>query len=174
MAAQGKVLHGWAGQGPEGGIRVLRLVGEVRHPMSSVLERLIESSFEPSAPPGFVVDVREATVIDSTSLGLLATIASRMRSCGGRRVTLVSNRLDMNELLTSMGFDRVFDMVADSPVAPMSWEELVAPEPGSRESASLVLRAHRVLMALDPKNEQSFRELVRLLEEKLGDQPSSR
>lgn len=166
MAALGKIYCGQAG-----GLRVLRLVGEIRHPLGGALERFIDASFKDGAPEGFVIDMRGADVIDSTSLGLIASIANRMRGEAGRRVTLVSDREDLCDLLMGMGFDTVFDIVAGSAIAPALWQELEAPAWGPEDTGSLVLRAHRMLMAVDPRNEEGFRDLVRLLEERLRHRP---
>ena len=107
--ASGKVLYA-----THGGVHVLRFMGEVGYTLGPDLARFVDGLFTGAPPLGFVLDLREASHIDSTNLGLLASIANRMQERGGSRVTLVSDREDINEILFNMGFDEVFDIVEDT------------------------------------------------------------
>jgi anti-anti-sigma factor len=156
---EGKVLHA-----SEGGVHVLRFVGDIRYPLAPSLNRFVEELFAKSAPSGFVVDLTETAVIDSTSLGVLARIANRMRECGGPRVTIVSNRQDVNELLASMGFYEVFDIVGEARTALADEATIPGREMDQAELGRTVIETHRALMALSASNRELFRDLVDAVE----------
>ena len=74
-----KVLYG-----SYDGVQVLRFLGHVNYTLAPTVSRFLDSLFSGAPLTGFVIDLREALSVDSTSLGLLAGIANRMRERGGR------------------------------------------------------------------------------------------
>ena len=146
------------------GIAVLRFVGDIRYTITPSVERFVEQLFQQSMPKGFVIDLTETVSIDSTNLGLMARIANRMRNCRAQRVTIVSDREDINEMLTAMGFRKVFDIVHDSESSSEQAQVLPVLEPDKETLARIVLEAHRTLMAINRSNEEMFRDVVTALE----------
>ena len=111
------------------------------------------------APPaGFVIDLTQTESIDSTNLGLLARIANRMHERGGPRVTIVSHRQDINEVLLTMGFDE------EVPSAGNGTRPLTTLAPDRNNLGRTMLMAHRTLMALNDRNRDQFADVVSLLE----------
>ena len=62
----GRVLHA-----DHDGVHVLRVVGEIRYTMAPTLERFLAALVDVESTRGFVVDLTQCTLIDSTNLGLL-------------------------------------------------------------------------------------------------------
>jgi len=150
------------------GIPILRYVGQIRYTIGASLDRFIEGLFEGITPQGFVVDLREAESIDSTNLGLLALVAKRMARCGGPKVTLVSTHDDINDLLFSIGFDEVFDIVDEFGHAMLNDQELGLSDSPSPDMARTILEAHRTLSAMGDSNRARFQDVVDLLEHNTG------
>jgi anti-anti-sigma factor len=146
------------------GIHILKYVGQIRYTIGASLDKFIEGLFDGSPPQGFVVDLREAESIDSTNLGLLVLIAKRMEKCGAPKVTLVSTQKDINDLLFSIGFDEVFDIVDESGHAMMAGRELGLSDNGGPDMAQTILEAHRTLSAMGDSNRARFQDVVDLLE----------
>ena len=146
------------------GIHILKYVGQIRYTIGASLDRFIEGLFNGAPPQGFVVDLREADSIDSTNLGLLALVAKRMERCGAPRVTLVSTHEDINDLLFSIGFDEVFDIVDESGHAMWNGRELGLSDIPGPDMARTILEAHRTLSAMGDSNRARFQEVVDLLE----------
>ena len=100
----------------------------------------------------------------STIIGILVRIAKRMAECGGPRVTVISGQGDVDELLGALGLDEVFDIVdADG----NGWgleQEIPTAAAGGKELARTVLEAHRLLMDLNERNGDQFRDVVALFE----------
>jgi anti-anti-sigma factor len=155
----GNVLHA-----SHDNIHVLRFIGDIRYPLSPSIERFLDGIFTGTEPAGFVIDLTETDSIDSTNLGLLARIARRMQSLDAQRVTIVSNRPDINSVLTSMALDEVFDIVENTDLDTGASQEVPQEDTGKETLARTLIDAHRALMDLSEHNREMFRDVVASLE----------
>lgn len=155
----GNVLHA-----SHDDVHVLRFIGDIRYPLSPSIDRYLEQIFAGPKPAGFVIDLTETDSIDSTNLGLLARLARRMQALDTRPVTIVSNRADINAVLTSMALDEVFDIVEDTGLVTTA-DQAVPREPTDRDTLQRTLiDAHRALMELNEHNREKFRDVIASLE----------
>ena len=150
------------------GVHVLRFVGDIRYTLSPSLESFIDRLFAAETPRGFVLDLCRAVNIDSTNLGLMAAIAEQMRKTQDSRVTIICGQGDVNELLASMGFDEVFDIVGCKTVTATEDREIPLATPQAAAMSRTILKAHRTLMALNEGNRELFRDVVALMEQEDG------
>lgn len=158
--ADGKVLHG-----SHDGVHVLRFVGDIRYPLAPAVTELLSRLFSAGGVTGFVVDLTEASSIDSTNLGLLARLAVRAGECCGHRMTVVACNEDIRELLDSMGISTVCDIVGRSPNGGGATTTVADSGPvGEDALASVMLDAHRALMELSRSNREQFHDVVAMLE----------
>ncbi len=149
------------------GFHGLRFVGRISYTIGPSLEHFLKKIFTGPKAQGFVVDLREAESIDSTSLGLLVQLAKWMQKNSGPKVSLVSTRKDINDLLFAIGFDEVFDLVNEAAQPVFEDAALELPERSKEETAKVVLDAHRSLVALSDENRVRFEDVVTLLEQEL-------
>jgi anti-anti-sigma factor len=156
----GKILHAC-----HDGIHVLRFVGDIRYTLGHSLDRFLEGVFAGPTPAGFVIDLTATDCIDSTNLGLLVRIAREMDNHGAPRVTLISDRQDINAVLTSMALDGVFDIVSTSSVQAGGERALPLKEADRESLSRTLLKAHRALMELNERNAETFRDVVAKLEQ---------
>jgi len=151
-----------------GDVQVLRIEGSVRYTIAPVVERFLDRVFAHSAIAAVLIDLSGATYLDSTMLGVVARIVARLRAVHGSRPTIVCPQRDLRTLLYSMGFDEVFEIVAQAPPPVVNAAHPVAtdgaPTPPSRELARTVLEAHRTLAAMNPHNEAEFHDVVAMME----------
>jgi len=159
----GRILHA-----RHEGVEVLRFVGDIRYLLAPGLDRFLERVFANPDLKGFVIDLRDTVSIDSTNLGVLARIAKRMQLRSDNRVSIVSNRKDINEVLISLGFDEVFDIVESSAIDTGGAEELLPATSDAARMAQTLLAAHRTLMDLNEINQALFEEVVSTLERHLA------
>jgi anti-anti-sigma factor len=147
------------------GVHVLRFVGEIRHPLGPALEGFLERLLK-EKPKTLIIDLGETRIVDSTCLGLLARMALKLRAQGLAKATVVSPIPDITEVLRSMSFDRLFDIVGEMPFGPVEAREL-ATAVGRDGDALLatILGAHRTLMALSEHNRLQFKDVVEALEQ---------
>ena len=155
----GNVLHA-----SQNDIHVLRFIGDIRYTLSPSIDRFLEGIFAGPKPAGFVIDLTEADSIDSTNLGLLARLATRMQRLDARRVTIVSNRADINAVLNSMALDEVFDIVKDTGLETDAAHEVPQENTDRETLARTLIDAHRALMDLNEHNREMFRDVVTALE----------
>ena len=155
----GNVLHA-----SRDGIHVLRFIGDIRYTLSPSIDRYLDEIFTRAEPNGFVIDLTETDSIDSTNLGLLARLATRMQGLGARRVTIVSNRGDINAVLYSMALDEVFDIVEDTCLETDATQEVPQKNTDRETLERTLIDAHRALMDLNENNREMFRDVVTALE----------
>jgi len=159
LISMGKILFA-----KQGGVHVLKFVGDVRVTFSPTLSDFLAGIGNSKDQKSIVIDLTETLNIDSTSLGLLVKISLRSQETLGVKPTIVSTNEDINRILHSMGFEKVF-VILDRTITKC--EDLSAlPTQSVSESAlrEQVLQAHKTLMELNEKNRACFCDLVEALE----------
>lgn len=146
------------------GTFVLKFIGEVRLTLCSALDATIERIFSSSEFQSIVIDLNEATGLDSTTLGLLAKLSILSRQKVGILPTMACHNDDITRLLYSMGFDQVFNIVHGTEDAPESLVDLPSQDQDETIVRATVLEAHRILMSLNESNREAFKDLVNALE----------
>lgn len=146
------------------GTYVVKLVGDIRVPICATFDGFIENMFHDGQLNSVVIDLSEASVVDSTALGLMAKIAIQMRKRFNQKPLIISTRPDISRILSTMGFEKVFNIVHEAPVKnpPMSEMPNIPCTQGS--ACDKVLEAHRILMEMNEKNHETFKDVVAALE----------
>jgi anti-anti-sigma regulatory factor len=146
------------------GAYVIRLEGDVRLTLCTTIDDFFEHMF---ADPNFAsvwVDLCEAEGIDSTTLGLLAKLALKVKEKFGFVPAIYSCEPGINRLLRSMAFHRLFVLHEELCSNPDDIEEIPVVV-GSEESVrQKVIEAHRVLMGVSDENRDRFKDLLTALE----------
>lgn len=146
------------------GTYVLKLIGEIRVPICATLDGFIETIFQDSQLQSVLIDLSETHVIDSTALGLLAKIAIQSSKRFHQKPCIISTRPDVSRILDSMGFDQVFNVIHEAPVKSPQMSEVPSRSCSQSDACEKVLEAHRILMELNEKNRETFRDVVAALE----------
>lgn len=154
-----KVLHASCND-----VHVLRFIGNIRYTLTPSIDSYLERIFNESKPAGFVIDLTETDSIDSTNLGLLARLAKRMQTLDTRRITIVSNRIDINSVLNSMALDEIFDIVEDTCLETDVAQEVPQQNIDRETLTRTLIKTHRALMDLNEHNRKTFRDVVTALE----------
>jgi anti-anti-sigma factor len=151
------------------GITYIKMVGNLKYSTSSGFDRFVEGLIE----RGFsraVIDLSEASYIDSTNLGLIAKIANRSRSCADVNVSIISPNEDINEILRSVRFDKIFTIITDtSQLNEAQLEEIPEEQQSEKENLEMLIEAHKSLMAAHEENRPQFKDVVELLEQEYDD-----
>ncbi|MAZ04926.1 STAS domain-containing protein [Marinobacter sp. SS8-8] len=151
-------------QAEKQGIYVLKFIGEIRLNLCSTLDNLVESITQDPQFRTVVIDLTETEIIDSTTLGFLAKIAMAAQKQSHFLPTLVSTNPDITRIVTSMGFDKIFIIVREPASRIEELEEIPVLRASEQQVRDKVLDAHKVLMGLNKRNREEFRNLVRALE----------
>ncbi len=147
------------------GTYVLKLIGDIRVTCCGTLDEFIEGIFNDPDMKAVVIDLSETTIIDSTALGLLAKIAVFFRKTSDIRPVIISTNPDINRILDSMGFDAVFNIIHEESILNSTLADLPTRDCTEAEATRKVLEAHKVLMSMNDKNKETFKEVVATLEE---------
>ena len=142
------------------GTYVLKLVGDVRLTLSSTIDQFVERMFACVVCKSVIVDLTETEGLDSTTLGMLAKMALFVRKNLQVRPLAVTDNDSIIRLLTSMGFEQIFDIQRTREVGAVADCELKAESMDEKAAHERVLQAHQVLMTLNQKNRETFKELV--------------
>ena len=146
------------------GTVILKFLGDVRLTLCAALDAYIEKVVSALNFKSIVIDLTETQNIDNTSLGLLAKLSILSSERVGLLPTLVSTQEDMLRLLQSMGFEQIFNIVADSTPTDADLKDLPAQMLSEEQVRARVLEAHRLLMDLNERNRSVFTDLVSSLE----------
>lgn len=146
------------------GTFVLKFIGEIRLTLCSALDATIERIFSALNFSSIIIDLTESRSIDSTTLGLMAKLSILSRQKVGLLPTVVTTHEDITRLLSSMGFDQVFNIVDEPLPCPDCLTDLPSQDQSEDVVKGKVLEAHRILMSLNESNREAFRDLVSALE----------
>jgi anti-anti-sigma factor len=146
------------------GAYALKLIGDVRVSLCTTIDDYFNQMFEDSNFVSVLVDLCEAEGVDSTTLGLLAKLALRVRDQHGFKPVIYSCNPGINRLLQSMAFARIFDIREELCGDPDSITELPSVNGDEDEVRKRVIEAHRILMDLSEENRKRFKDLMAVLE----------
>ncbi|TNC82103.1 MAG: anti-anti-sigma factor [Oleiphilus sp.] len=146
------------------GVYILKLVGEVRLNFCSTIDASIESIVTDPNFMSLVVDLSETSLIDSTTLGLLAKLAIRAKAKSHFLPSVVSTNPDITRILLAMGFDSFYIVVKEPALTNEQLQEITPQDVSEAELREHVLDAHKVLMDMNEHNRDQFKDLVSALE----------
>ncbi|MFC3151133.1 STAS domain-containing protein [Litoribrevibacter euphylliae] len=146
------------------GTYILKFMGDVRLTLCATLDDFLESMCRSEQLQAVLIDLTETEGIDSTSLGLLAKISVLSRKKHHLIPTIISTNPDITRILESMGFDKVFVILNNPLSTPINLSELPVIEGSEAVVHQKVLEAHKILMAMNDSNKETFKDLVYTLE----------
>jgi anti-anti-sigma factor len=149
----------------QNGMYVLKFEGDVRVCLGPTISMFLNSIDRDCGIRGIVIDLRQTTGIDSTSLGLLAKISLRCQDQLTVLPTIVSTNPDITRLLFNTGFDKLFVIDDDASRCCDDVAELPAQIVSDIVLRDQVIDAHRTLMNLNDTNLVAFKELVEALQQ---------
>ncbi len=151
-------------QAEQQGIYVLKFIGEIRLYLCSTLDIIIDSMASNPLFKTVVIDLSETTIIDSTTLGLLAKIAVLARKKSPFLPTIITTNPDVTRIIQTMGFNEIFIIMKEPASNIEDLEELPILKATEQEVREKVLDAHLRLMELNDSNREEFKDLVQALE----------
>lgn len=161
--------------GLHAGLAVLKLNGELRHPLAEAIERAGERLLADGSARQLLLDLSAASFMDSTIIGLLVSLARDAEQRGLPRPGLSSSHPEIRGLLRNLRLDLAFHLLYALPFAGIALQPDQANDDAESplQQAQLVLKAHRALIDADPANAEQFGELVRMLESEIAAMPGS-
>lgn len=130
----------------DAGVFVLKLSGDVRLTLCATLDQQAQRVAESPGLVAVMIDLREATNVDSTALGFLAKVAMAVQGRLEQPPTIVAEHPDVRRMLDVMGFSRYFTLLEAPLTEPASLDELPQVRADEHDMQQRILEAHRILM----------------------------
>lgn len=154
-------------------IVVVRVQGKGNHLNVSALREVERRTSEPGRKPRYVFDLERCETMDSTFMGILASLAEIQAERTGTMADVVNMNDHVRGLLNTLGLKFVLKMHAghgpDAAAAcPTEALEKVEPPPLDKvERIVMMIEAHEKLVDVDSGNEVKFKGVLQNLRESL-------
>ncbi len=125
-------------------------------------EEMVEKGYR-----SFCLDLKGCAGMDSTFMGTLVGLSSRLRELGDGRVTIVNASRSNRELLEIVGADKFLELVGDCSIDKVEMEVLPAGDAPLARRMEHIRRAHEHLIDIDKRNEERFGAFLKALTSEL-------
>lgn len=155
------------------GLYTLKFVGRIGYtsnwtfPLSKSLQIFIDRMAREKDYEYVLIDLSEATGIDSTNLGLLAEIAKMMIRKFDSKATIISTNRTVTRTLRTVGFNALFTIVDQPANLETPMQELPPAADSEINVARMILKAHKTLCELNDENKVRFKNIVEALESEI-------
>ena len=143
---------------------VVKFVGDVRLTLCSTIDQHLKDIMCRDDITDTLIDLTETINIDSTSLGLIGKLAIKSSKCDMPIPTLVSTNQDVTKILYAMGFDQVFLLLESLPTSRQDLAKVPFVQESDDEIRAKIIEAHRVLIDLNDRNRDEFKDLLDALD----------
>jgi anti-anti-sigma factor len=144
----------------------LKMTGAIRHLHCASLDTLLREVTEQDQVDTFVVDLRQATYLDSTSLGMIARMARYMKKKSDDKLVLISINEDINQILNSVQFGSVANIVEKWKNLPEQFFESELFAKPIKSSREMIIQSHKELAQINEDNRKKFTAVIESLEKK--------
>ena len=145
---------------------LVKFRGYIRLTLCASLGRYLERIFDrDSQPDQVLIDLSDATGLDSTTLGLIARLALHCQEQFHFKPMVFCDRPDLLRELQTMALDEFLDVVPCAAPQPPGLAELPPVDAPAVELKRRVIDAHKVLASINPEREKEFLDLVRAIEQ---------
>ena len=165
------LIHSGIFGGNQNGTVLIRIEGKGTHLNSHLLKQYVLQCLEEKHAI-FQIDLSHCTYMDSTFLGTLAGLGSKIKERSLPPMKLLNITDRVLGMLQSLGIDHFFEVI-HQPTTDMPLKGLQAKEPSKEEKARQMLEAHEKLVSISGANEVKFYDVIELLRQKVNKHPSS-
>ena len=159
---------------PEDGVVVLRAVGRATLDVSPSLRAVADAFNRPDYSPRYIVDLAECHTLDSTFMGVVASMAMHQTAHGdGSRLLVVNADATTERQLTILGLNYLLDIhpahvEGQAPEADESaFQEARLMALSRFERIVHMIESHQALIDTNSGNEVAFKDVMTSLDESL-------
>lgn len=155
-------------------IVVIRVSGKGNHQNSVALRQAFEITSTTDHCPRYIMDLDKCSTMDSTFMGVLASIGLRQQRTSKSKTIVVNAGSHVKQQLDLLGLKFILDMRDMSENRAMeivksggSFSGVQAPEISKIDRIVLMIEAHERLIDVDSQNEVKFRGVLQTLRDSL-------
>ena len=141
-------------------------MGAIRHTLCGSLDTLVRKVIEQDEVEKCVIDLRQTSYLDSTSLGIIARMARYMKEKSGEKLILISINEDVNQILNSVQFDSIANIVDKWELLPEQFLESDQFAKQIQSHREMIIESHQELTRINEDNRKKFTALIESLEKK--------
>jgi anti-sigma B factor antagonist len=165
-----------------GSVAWVKVTGSANHESAPCIKEFLVGRFE-KGWRSFVIDLADSKGIDSTFIGMLYRIATRISNSGEKGSVEIINPGERNaKSICKLGLDELIKIDLDGSrwereralVAQNLEQPKVCPSLSKFERTEFVLDAHEALIAANEENRSRFCDVVEFLRQELEAQPAKR
>lgn len=144
----------------DGDTAVVHIVGHADYLNCEPLQKFLGFTTETTRYRSVILDFTRCASLDSTTLGLVARGALRMRQSAQRELVLANLRDGPRRAATQLGLAHLATL-RDLPELGKNPPSLTdAPQPARAVSATTIRDAHEALLEIDPNNRERFEDVL--------------
>lgn len=155
---------------PTSGVVVIRICGRGNHLNAPALRKLFDATASEEPAAHYVFDLEKCESLDSTFMGIMATIGMNQQRRLGTRCTALNVDARVREQLDLIGLKYLYNIRSidtDESVASVvdnaDYQPVENPEPSKLERIVMMIEAHETLVDLDTQNEVKFKGVLQNL-----------
>ena len=141
----------------------LKMVGDMKYTECVSLDDFLDKMLKEKVFKDVIIDLSDASWLDSTNLGLLAKISRYTLSNYDKKPILYSTDEDINQLLDNMGFNNFFNIINKLEKKNLDYNELESLKACRQGMKKIILEAHENLIELSDENKKRFKNIVNVL-----------
>lgn len=146
------------------GVFVIKMTGDVRLTLCISFDQFIDTMLDSANFTSVLFDLSEAEAVDSTTLGLMAKISLLAQEKRNIKPVILATNTSIQRILETMGFADIFIIVDKLNIDLSPDKKLTVIECDENMVKEKVIEAHKILMSLNEKNHETFKNLVNMLE----------
>lgn len=155
-------------------IVIIRVAGRANYQNSLALKQVFEKTSSDQHSPQFVFDLERCDSMDSTFMGVVASIGLHQKRLRGTHSTVLNVSPHVRELLDLLGLkfllhirDAESDGKGRPPIPEAKFSEVPSPEISKLDRIVMMIEAHERLIDVDNQNEIKFRSVLDTLHDSL-------
>lgn len=146
------------------GVFVIKMTGDVRLTLCISFDQFIDTMLDSANFTSVLFDLSDAEAVDSTTLGLMAKISLLAQEKRNIKPVILATNTSIQRILETMGFADIFIIVDKLNIDLSPDKKLTVIECDENMVKEKVIEAHKILMSLNEKNHETFKNLVNMLE----------
>lgn len=158
-------------------IVVIRLKGRADFNKAPILKQLCDHLADTKPDTKFILDLEECETMDSSFLGVLASIGVKQTRSGNQKAIVVNANKHTKNLIETLGLKYILDLRQTLPevdLGKIEFQDKEQEEISKVEQIAIMIEAHKELVELNPESGVKFKDVIEFLTESLEEEKEAK